>query len=140
MTFKRRALERAGVLEARGFREAEVVGTLGGSGSVRLESCIGGACVGVDPRGATLSSRFNHGRLYAGSRFRAPRRAERLARAASSPLLALTLVVRAARALDTAGSPWVPCLPHLAWMSAAWSLGESVGYLLGPGRAEESWR
>jgi hypothetical protein len=78
--------------------------------------------------------------LYAGSRFRAPRHVERVARAATTPLLAVMLVVRAARALEASGSRWVPCLPHLAWMSAAWSLGESVGYLLGPGRAEEAWR
>lgn len=140
MSFKRQALERAGALEARGFREAEVVGTLGGNGSVRIESDVAAACVGVDPSGATLRSRFNHGRLYAGSRFRGPRRVERLARAATTPLLAATLVLRAARALDGAGSRWVPCVPHLAWMSAAWSLGESVGYLFGPGRAEEAWR
>jgi hypothetical protein len=140
MSFKRSALERASAFEERGFREAEVVGSFGGEGSVRIESEVAAACVGVDPAGASLRSRFNHGRLYAGSRFRGPRRAERLVRAATTPLLAATLVVRAARALDASGSRWVPCLPHLAWMSAAWSLGESVGYLLGPGRAEEAWR
>ncbi len=140
MSFKRGPLERAGAFEARGFREAELVGSLGRDGGVRTESSVGGTCVGVDPRGATLESRFNHGRLYAGTRFQGPRRAQRVARAMSTPLLAMLLVARGARALRKGGSGWVQSLPHLAWMSAAWSLGESVGYLLGPGRAEESWR
>ena len=31
-------------------------------------------------------------------------------------------------------------LGHVLWMTAAWSAGEAVGYLYGPGDAEQHWR
>lgn len=140
MSFKRRFLTSLGLSESEGFREAEAVGRIQ-HGGIRTESDMGATLTGIDPTGATIRSRFNHGRLYAGHRFGGPRRVERVARALGSPLLAALMVGRGVRALRMGAPAGLrKALPHLVWMSSAWSLGESVGYVLGPGNAEEHWR
>lgn len=95
-----------------------------------------------DPGGARLVSRFRHGRLYAGRRARAEGAAARARGLIQAPLLPLVLSARAMRTLRlpelkrarTAALPW------LVLQQTAWSAGELVGYLSGPGRALEAWR
>jgi hypothetical protein len=139
LSFKRAALERAGALAAPGLFEAELVPRL--PGGARLESALAATLVAADPRGARLASRFQHGRLYAGRRYLRAQWLRRLLHALLAPLLPALFAARALAAARRAGaalppSLWVP----LAAFSLAGSAGELVGYLRGPGRAEESWR
>jgi hypothetical protein len=142
MSFKRRALADAGDLTSDAFREVEIVARLStGPGTVRVDPAMAATCIAVDPRGATPDSRFQHGRLYAGHRPTPGRLFERVGRAMAAPALAGVLARRALGALRGAGHPGiVRVAPHVAWMSGAWALGESVGYLAGPGQAERHWR
>jgi alkylation response protein AidB-like acyl-CoA dehydrogenase len=79
--------------------------------------------------------------LYAGNRYAAHERWARVSHALSAPLLSAVLLGRAAKSLQSSGNlaQHRSALPHIAYMSSAWALGESVGYLLGQGQAERHW-
>ncbi len=137
LSFKRAALEGHGD----SIREAELIPALARAGRrARLESSMGATCIDADPRGGRLANRFHHGRLYAGMRFSSGALAQRALRAATSPLLAIVLAVRAAAGARAEGVPRTPAtLAHTFLMSAAWSMGEAVGYLFGAGGSERHW-
>jgi hypothetical protein len=141
MSFRRDVLERLDPLGGGSLREADVVRSLLVAGTpVRLESSMGATCVAVDPRGARPRSRFAHGRLYAGQRFASEPRWRAVLHALLCVGLPALLGLRCARVAWRAGAPrWPGALVHVAWMSAAWSLGEAVGCLWGPGEAERLW-
>lgn len=138
LSFKRAALAEHGD----SIREAELIPRLAKSGrGSRLESSMGATCIDADPRGSRLANRFHHGRLYAGNRFASGAMAQRLLRAATFPVLAIVLTFRAARAAHAEDLPRIPAtLAYALIMSAAWSSGEAVGYLFGPGESERHWK
>jgi hypothetical protein len=141
LSFKCAALEVAGVIAGGSLREAELLSRLGKRGAVRLESAMAVTCVAADPLGLRAASRFQHGRLYAGLRLPPGRKLERYGRALLAPLLPMVLASRGLRAFWRLQVPRpARVLRHVAWMSAAWSLGEAAGYLLGPGDAESLWK
>jgi hypothetical protein len=146
MSFKRRALETYGALALDGFREAEFVprlidGAHLSDGKVRLEAAMGAACVLTDARSTEAKNRWFHGRLYAGNRYGKGHLLARVVRAAATPLLAGALVKRGVDAVRRSGMKASPAtFQNLVIMSSAWALGESVGYLVGPGDAERHWQ
>ncbi len=145
MSFKRSALSTVGALDSDAFRETEVVqelidGAHVTDGKVRLEEAMGAQCVTTDERSVQPINRFHHGRLYAGHRYEDGHYKERVLRAAAAPLLAATLVQRGLGALKRAQvETSASTVQSLVVMSSAWALGETLGYLTGPGDAERHW-
>ncbi len=81
-------------------------------------------------RGVALRQRFHYGRGYAGNR------ARRWRYLPLSPLLALPLtwrIARDARRSQYSRNFWA-ALPWVLALTVAWSLGELVGYAIGPSR------
>jgi hypothetical protein len=79
-----------------------------------------------------LQRRHAHGRRYGASRKKDLGPAQRLLRIAALPLVPLVLLGRIARALRSRGQSlvsWLPALPALLPLLAAWSLGEARGML-----------
>ena len=77
-----------------------------------------------------LGQRYAHARHYGASRARRFTTADRLVRIATSPLVPLVLLGRIVAALAARGQslrPWMPALPCLLPLLAAWSLGEARG-------------
>ena len=104
---------------------------------VVMERALGSVYACPDHHGARLATRFGHGRFFgsgrAGSRIGGALRA-----AAATPVLS----ARALRAAIAAGPArwWLPELPWIVIMAAAWSAGELTGQMLGPGKSAGSWR
>lgn len=97
---------------------------------------------GYDAYGARLSTRVGHGRLYASSHLATQGGMSRMIFAGKAALLPLVLARRAIRN-RTAAATRSRAIAELAWiaaMSVAWSLGEAIGALAGPGSSEGSWR
>lgn len=120
-----------------GVVEHEVAARLAARGrAVRMLPALRSLYAAPDPHGARLATRFGHGRLYGSGR--GGGRALGAARAALAPPV---LALRALRAARAAGGPglWLPELPWILAMSAAWGAGELAGQVLGPGRSGESW-
>lgn len=89
-----------------------------------------------DRHGARFATRFRHGRIFGAGR--AGGRIDGALRAAlATPVLSL----RAFRAAIAAGplGLWLPELPWIVLMAAAWSAGELTGQLFGAGRSAGSW-
>jgi hypothetical protein len=79
---------------------------------------------------ALLRQRFEHARRYGASRTRGARPLARLLRLAAAPLVPVVLLRRIIAALLTRGqalADWLPALPGLVPLLAAWSLGEARG-------------
>ncbi len=77
-----------------------------------------------------LRQRHAHARHYGASRARRFGTADRLARIALSPVVPVVLLGRIVAALTARGQslrPWIPALPYLLPLLAAWSLGEARG-------------
>jgi GT2 family glycosyltransferase len=99
---------------------------------------IYGACT---PLARAMSERFHHGRTYGGIRHRG-RGLSRLAFAAAGPLLPALIAGRIAGSLLRAGSAGRRLWSAYPWtlpLAAAWSAGETVGALAGPGASAEKW-
>ncbi len=96
----------------------------------------------ADRYGAQLSTRFGHGRLYAGTRAGDLAFAGRLVQSLKTPLVPAVLTARAiSRAASTAPvRVWLAELPWIALMALAWGAGEFTGALFGVGQSEGSWR
>ncbi len=95
-----------------------------------------------DEYGARLTTRLNHGRLYAGTQARSLSQWSRVYHAVRGVLAPAALTARgvrnARRAADGAFS-----LQQFFWivlMSLAWGAGEIQGYILGCGQSIKSWR
>lgn len=83
-----------------------------------------------------LRLRFHYGRCFAGRRIAGKAVGRRMLRAASSPLLPAVLLARmAGQARRRLGyvRNWGQALPWIFLFTLAWSIGEGVGYLSGPG-------
>lgn len=89
-----------------------------------------------DRHGARLATRFGHGRIYG-----AGRGGSRIDGALRAVLATPVLSLRAFRAASAAGPLrlWLPELPWIVLMAAAWSAGELTGQLFGPGQSAGSW-
>jgi len=77
-----------------------------------------------------LRQRHAHAHHYGASRARRFGTADRLARIATSPLVPAVLLGRIVAALSARGQslrPWMPALPYVLPLLAAWSLGEARG-------------
>ena len=85
-----------------------------------------------------LTSRFDHGRCFAGMRSKSWSPAQRLLYAAGSPLLPLILCWRWSRGFWSKGTKralFVATLPAQLLLFGMWALGEAAGYLFGSGRS-----
>jgi len=79
--------------------------------------------------------RYEHGRDYARTRLVEEPGARRWLLAAITPLLPVVIVSRVARAAaPTRWGAFLKALPVTLAFVAAWSVGEAVGYIRGPGR------
>jgi hypothetical protein len=96
----------------------------------------------ADARGARLSTRMRHGRLYAGLRAAGKGGAARCAGLAKSLLLPAVLAARAMAGMTRAIGPaaWPATAFWIVLLESAWALGEGVGYVAGAGRSVEAWR
>lgn len=94
-----------------------------------------------DRHGAQLTTRFQHGRLFAGNRVESAPLMERLVWAAKSAVLPLLLTARGLSSMRHAvrKSRWPLVAVWIFLMESAWSLGECTGYLRGRGRSLEAW-
>jgi hypothetical protein len=145
LSFKRRALDRTGVLEGdlADQRDVDIVARLAHRVSaVRCASSMGAVCVGVDPRRMTPRARFQEGWLHGRQQLSAgalEHFADRLTRVAAAPLTAAVRIRRGALALSRSAvarngrSRSSAAWSRLLWMGSAWSLGETAAYLLGKG-------
>jgi hypothetical protein len=82
-----------------------------------------------------LRQRRDHARHYGAARGGRMSRAERLVRSAAAPLIPALLIRRIAATLARRGrrlGPWLPAVPPLSLLLAAWSAGETAGTWLGP--------
>jgi hypothetical protein len=140
MSFKRRALERAGVLagDPADSGDVDIVEVLARRvGAVRCASTMGAICIGADPRRLRPGTRFQEGWSRAAHHI-APGGdlTLRLTRAAVTPLATIAHLRRGAEALARSGMPAADrrarSLPwsKLLVLGAARALGESAGYLL----------
>jgi hypothetical protein len=87
--------------------------------------------------GLFLRQRFVYSRYYAGLRFPGRQTAKRAAAAVASlalPPILLGRIIRSCLAKDLRG-PLLQALPALLPIVCVWSVGESWGYIRGPGRA-----
>lgn len=100
----------------------------------------GASYAAADVHGASLSTRFGHGRLYAAT---SPARHSPGGRAIGAAKALLVPGVLTLRALRHAASPPRLLLAEAPWimlMALAWGLGELTGHLFGIGHSERTWR
>ena len=91
---------------------------------------------------AALRDPFHHGRTFAGMRVVGHSVIRRLAFAGLAlvlPLIRVFRVVRDVSGRGRYGATLVRALPWILVFSSAWSLGELVGYLFGPGTSPTRW-
>ena len=84
------------------------------------------------------AQRFAYSRYYAGIRFQREQRLVRWVAALATPVLPVLLtfrLVRAARRKASIASPTWRAVPYLFLFFIIWAVGETVGYLCGPGEA-----
>jgi hypothetical protein len=89
--------------------------------------------------GPFVRERIAYGRDYAATRARGTTPGERIARAASAPLLPFVLATRlGASVFGKRHNRWkfVAALPWTLLFLAAWALGEGIGYVVGPRSGE----
>ncbi|MBV8380989.1 MAG: glycosyltransferase [Planctomycetaceae bacterium] len=82
-----------------------------------------------------IRRRQAHARHYGADRASRMGPAHRLARSAAAPLVLAVMLRRLVAALTARGQalgPWLPALPGLALLLAAWTLGEARGTWAGP--------
>jgi hypothetical protein len=120
----------------RGFWEVEVHRRLRERGealAMAQEAVV--EFVGGSRLGEAVRQRGRHARHYGASRAARMGFAQRLARSAATPIVPAVLLQRIGTALGRRGQslrPWLPALPPLAVLLAAWSCGEAAGTWLGP--------
>jgi len=91
--------------------------------------------------GCATRTQYHHGRLFGGGRVQGRSLWVRLARAAVAPAVPAMLLGRIMREAGAAGQlgKVLRCLPALLLLLGAWSIGEAVGSLFGPGQSGERW-
>lgn len=142
------AYRRALLLEAlsgsqRGLFEIEIDDRLRTQGAkLVLQPGMAVEYAACDAHGARLSTRFRHGRLYAGRLVAGRGWPQRAAAFTKSLLLPPILAGRALRSaasvLPPAGA--IKAAPWICAMEAAWAAGEAVGSLTGEGHSENWWQ
>ena len=121
---------------ADGFWEAEIHRALRARGEgldLSREAAV--EFLGGTPVGMALRQRSAHARHYGASRAGRMGRLQRVARSAAAPAVPAVLLRRIAATLRARGrdlGPWLPALPHLSLLMAAWSLGEARAMWAGP--------
>ncbi|NNM20034.1 MAG: hypothetical protein HKO55_02005 [Gammaproteobacteria bacterium] len=95
----------------------------------------------ADEHGARLRTRFNHGRLFAGNRIAGQGAGARIGWFLKSLLLPFVLTTRgwSNMTASVAAAAWPKVMAWILLMETAWSVGEAVGYLRGPGRSLDAW-
>lgn len=86
---------------------------------------------------------YHHGRAFGGRRVAGQplwRRGSMGLFAAALPALKVTRVVREVVSRRRLIGPMLYALPWIVVLSTCWSLGEGVGYFLGPGASPSKWR
>jgi hypothetical protein len=89
---------------------------------------------------AFLIRRFHQGRCFAGIRSNQMSVPKRILFAAGTPILPMLLMLRVTRLVIREKQFWgkfVLSLPMIFAASVAWSAGEAIGYLTGPGRSSD---
>jgi hypothetical protein len=84
---------------------------------------------------AAIRQRRSHARHYGATRAGQMGNLQRLARSAAAPAVPAVLLHRIAATLAARGrrlGPWLPALPSLSLLLAAWSVGEATGTWFGP--------
>jgi hypothetical protein len=142
--YRRDRLERIEAGFQSGFWEAEVHRHLRARGE-RLAMAHGAVVTfqGGARRIATWGQRVVHARIYAQSRMQGRSRAERLARALSAPAVPAVLLARTIGHLLERREPlvrWLPALPDLLVLLAAWSGAEAFETVRGAGWARPASR
>jgi hypothetical protein len=95
-----------------------------------------------DPHNMALSTRFNHGRIYAGMQLQRPAPLKRAIHAAKATLLPIVLSVRTMVEMVNSKATYAR-LPVLFWvtlMHSAWAMGEAIGAIAGLGKSLNEWR
>lgn len=95
----------------------------------------------ADRHGASLKTRFQHGRLFAGNRVEGSSWSVRAIWTIKSAVLPFLLTLRGISSMRYAVKPsrWLVVALWIFLMESAWSLGEATGYLRGRGRSLEAW-
>lgn len=96
----------------------------------------------ADRYNSRLHVRMQHGRLFAGQRVEGFGRAIRVLWFTKSLFLPVLLILRALRGMVHMVNPsfWPKVFLWICLMEWAWAVGESIGYLTGPGKSLEAWR
>ena len=94
----------------------------------------------VPQNSLTLGSRFNHGRLYGGLLRQRTSTSARISHLFRCVALPIVLSSRAILSLPAGHKSRFGAIIHILGFETAWSLGEFVGTLIGPGNARQSWR
>lgn len=143
LAYRREHLQRFMATSARGLIETEINATLRAQKFVlRMQPAMSVVYAAADRHNARLTTRFHHGRLFAGGRVADCGWGRRVAWFCRSLLLPVVLTARAWGHMRYAVRPgaW----PVVAWwillMESTWAVGESVGYLFGAGHSLEEWR
>lgn len=143
VAFAARRADLAPIVQAlpNGLFEGEALPKLAQAGkAIRYVPAMGVTYALPYAQGAALSTRFQHGRLYGGTRVAGAGLPKRLAYAAIAGLLPVVLTLRTLKKAPATlkGSP-----ATLAWvlaMHGAWALGEFTGYVTGGvGDSLKSW-
>ena len=95
-----------------------------------------------DEHGASLKTRFNHGRLFAGNRVAGQSWSTRLTWWLKSTLLPVVLTLRGCSSMTHSVNmtAWPKVALWIFLMETSWAVGEGIGYLLGVGRSMEAWK
>lgn len=127
----------------RGLIETEVNQALQTRGfTLLLQPGMSVMYAAADRANARLRARWQHGRLFAGSRVAGQDWGTRLAWFVKSLLLPFLLSGRAWGSMTQAVRPtaWIGVALWILLLETAWAIGEAVGYLTGSGHSLEAWR
>jgi hypothetical protein len=89
-----------------------------------------------------LSTRLNHGRIYAAMQLQKQSPLKRAIHVAKATLLPIVLSVRTVLEMITSKAV-IARLPVLFWlilMHCAWAMGEAIGAVAGLGKSLNEWR
>lgn len=143
MIYRTSALASVTVFREKGITEHEISTRLLHEGwTIVRHPDLSVSYAGYDAYGARLATRVGHGRLYASGHLATHGGGSRMVFACKAALLPLVLTHRAIRN-RTAATTRSKAIAEFAWIAAmavAWSLGEAIGALAGPGSSERSWR
>ncbi|HEY9677480.1 MAG TPA: glycosyltransferase [Drouetiella sp.] len=86
---------------------------------------------------------FHHGRGFAAMRLASKPLVQRLPFLGIAMVLPAVQITRIGRQIVSKGrhvEKFIQCLPHVGLFCVSWSIGEFVGYLMGPGTSLKEWR